>query len=109
MKVSELQGALLDYWVARAEGHEVRLSLDMTLAIIKHGEHGLGFAPSGRWSEGGPIIERERIAFRITAQEIVADCMTGDCMGIGTGPTHLIAAMRAFVASRFGDEVPDVD
>ena len=60
------------------------------------------------WSQGGPIIEREKIGFKYTgtAMEFVA-WLNGelstkhDCYG----PTPLIAAMRCFVSSRLGDEV----
>jgi hypothetical protein len=98
MKVAELQGAMLDYWVARAEG--VTGKIDMM------------YMPSTDWATGGPIIDREKIEFGRRV-----DDMWGAWIGdlafdeqsdpTGTGPTHLIAAMRAFVASKLGEEVPD--
>ena len=45
-KVAELEGALLDAAVAMAEG----LDADLVRG---------GYAPSRRWHDGGPIIERE--------------------------------------------------
>ena len=60
----------------------------------------------GDWSQGGPIIEREKIC---------ASCpSTGDFWDARLhkfppeytrGPTPLIAAMRCYVASKLGDEV----
>lgn len=49
MKVSELAGSQLDFWVAKAEG--VEASVDTQLK----------FTPSTDWAQGGPIIDREGI------------------------------------------------
>lgn len=62
---------------------------------------------SSDWSNGGMIIEREKIqvsphntkwnAIRIhTEQKMIVSMY---------GPTPLIAAMRCYVASKFGDEI----
>jgi len=69
------------------------------------------YYPSTNWSQGGPIIERERIQVfphngamewcgvaRAQREGYVA-LLTKD------GPTPLIAAMRCYVASKLGDEV----
>lgn len=122
MKVSELAGAQLDYWVARAEGwtfgppHKVHgwdvwrdSSGDITGTIPAQ-----AFTPSTDWSQGGPIIERERMTFATTGtgprgengfEPVVAITYTG--LRAMEGPTHLVAAMRAYVARKFGDEVLD--
>lgn len=67
------------------------------------------------WSQGGPIIEREKISPRCqffmrgdgsydnSRNEWVATHWELPVCGVG--PTPLIAAMRCFVASRLGDEV----
>lgn len=65
------------------------------------------YHPSTDWSQGGPIIERERI-------DIVSDPNgTAGWMALTyvnfskvfkSGPTPLIAAMRCYVASKLGDE-----
>lgn len=70
---------------------------------------------SGTWELGGPIIERERIALEPHMHrdhEWVAnrnpdlyDPGWSDCECPWRGPTPLIAAMRAHVASKLGDEV----
>ncbi|WP_454056048.1 phage protein NinX family protein [Cupriavidus sp. Marseille-Q8015] len=87
MKVSELEGALLDYWVAMADeswkwAHELfpTMTLDPTfkgMALVFDEENKLKrcllvpnnpmrqdhqhFAPSTAWEHGGPIIERDQI------------------------------------------------
>lgn len=121
MKVAELEGALLDYWVARAEGNLTLQSTGPDDAVVEH--YGVGgeidgrsplasWAPSENWDTGGPIIEREGIS--VLRWEIPDDDgmlwtarnLTATVHERGFAP--LVAAMRAFVASRFGDEVPDV-
>lgn len=102
MKVSELEGAELDYWVAKADGWED------SRQVWENRRRWQGpFRPSSLWADGGPIIERERIALLLDYGpqwygQIIhnRDRHWGCC-----GPTPLIAAMRAFVASKFGNEV----
>lgn len=66
---------------------------------------------STNWAQGGPIIEREEIGLNAENGEWYADCYNPrdivHCQCYG--PTPLIAAMRCYVASKFGDrvEVPD--
>jgi hypothetical protein len=106
-KTAELQGALLDAAVAKAEGRPS----EWLHGIV------LGCGYSTHWDQAGPIIERERIS---------VSNPNGDPGWIGTiaypkkpkrngtpqwghhwecGPTPLIAAMRAYVAAKLGDEV----
>ncbi|WP_188130771.1 phage protein NinX family protein [Paraburkholderia panacisoli] len=60
MKVSELSGPLLDFWVARAEGYKSVDDVPSTLT----GEWSDGsgtkndWAPSTDWAQGGPIIAK---------------------------------------------------
>jgi hypothetical protein len=91
IKVAELTGHALDAWVARAEG-----------------------APKGRtnyvaystsWAVGGPIIEREGMEVR-PRNDSVWQSQHWKPYAIATGSTPLEAAMRAYVASKFGDAVP---
>ena len=69
---------------------------------------------SSDWASGGPIIERNLIAIEWKVDVVgkavtwAAAMMRNDSTRLtATGPTPLIAAMRAFVASKFGEEVPD--
>lgn len=139
MKVSELTGALLDYWVAKAEGwdffwskhnHWVVTRLDGNQYRscqewqpfnsysgkkneIPHPSEALeDFYPSSDWSLAGPIIEREKItvvpgAFGVPWTACEDWSRDPECNKWIDGETYLIAAMRCFVASKFGDEVPD--
>jgi hypothetical protein len=115
MKVSDLQGPLLDYWVARVaqlpkprvdDGfcwiEEPACDGDAASALEA------AYAPSTDWSHGGPVIEREHICI---------GCLNENEWGAGTlaeaphfhihGATLLIAAMRFYVARQYGEHVPD--
>lgn len=111
MKTSELTGARLDYWVAKAQ-----LPAGARLPDFAAGT----YAPSTNWEQGGPIIQREGICIAQFEYETPEDqrWRAGILDGGGyfasldlkdKGPTPLIAAMRAFVASKYGDEVEDLD
>lgn len=99
MKTSELAGALLDYWVAEAEG---------MLRMISGGiEDKLGgYSPSTKWAQGGPIIEREHFYIEWDADGYWIARHPESITYRAESP--LVAAMRAFVASRFGSEVNEV-
>lgn len=104
MKVSELSGAKLDYWVYRAL-HGKHLA-DFTGGTVP-------FSTDGRW--GMPIIEHEGITIEPNPYGLK---LWAACSGPGPrdaepfwiwkdGATPLIAAMRCFIASKFGEEVPN--
>lgn len=103
-KVRELEGALLDAAVALVEGID-------NVAVWSHFER-REWGPSTDWSQGGPIIQRERIIptwdgiklHWYSELEHTAP-NNGVQRSYAVGPTLLIAAMRAYVASRMGDEV----
>jgi hypothetical protein len=95
-KTSELEGALLDEAVAKAEGLDY-FNLPAELD---------GWSPSKGWLVAGPIIERERIKIEHTIDYWDAAIMSKTAtFYYQTGPTPLIAAMRAYVASKLGEEV----
>ena len=114
MKVAELEGALLAYWVARALGFPSADAVPVEQCgweQIEDESFRKDWAPHEDWEQGGPIIEREQIGmfptrglavgleWRASANRFV--------MSQIYGPTPLIAAMRAYVAEKFGDEVSD--
>lgn len=121
-KVSELDGALLDAAVALAEGlpfvidsyvSDYDNNREQWVMAARPGHSGpddLGrrradrkqFSPSTEWDDGGPIIERERISVIERTTHWVADLRGTSPVA---GPTALIAAMRAYVASKLGEEV----
>jgi Protein of unknown function (DUF2591) len=114
-KAAELDGALLDAAVAKAAGIGAHVESFMTnpptpLACWRLMEDGRvnflagPFSPSLQWFQGGPIIERERIDVFAVGLAWRAVCMEGKAMA-ADGPTPLIAAMRAYVASKLGEEV----
>lgn len=112
VKTSELTGAALDWMVAKCE-HAIKrhkygspcFNPNTKRVYETEGlrQIGVNFAPSTNWSQGGPIIEREGIS--------VGKCdqwgafATPDTEEGMQGPTILIAAMRCYVASKFGEEV----
>lgn len=109
MKTSELTGAALDWAVTRANyeiNHETVWEQDRDTCQY-----------STDWAQAGPIIERERIQLRDhkdidghwTAMTHVIDGGMVLRSIFEDGPAPLVAAMRAYVASKMGDtvDVPD--
>jgi len=97
INTSELQGAALDWAVAKCEG------IEFTYEDHPHHEM-VGMHYSTNWAQGGPIIERECIGLQRWNEEHewAADIGGGFEQ---YGDTPLIAAMRCYVASKLGDEV----
>lgn len=94
MKTSELIGPALDRLVHEAIGGEP----------LKEGCTAPPY--SSDWCFGGPIIEREKIS--VTSQTNGHSWAAKGAHNYSYGPTPLIAAMRAYVASKLGDEpVPE--
>jgi hypothetical protein len=117
MNTYELEGAELDAAVAQALG--------CTVVRVEDGPTGdplcfargpsdsdhptwkseNAFCPSTVWEDGGPIIERERI--ELIPQRVIVECAPDAHWQAvirdefeAYGPTALIAAMRAYVASK---------
>ena len=103
MKVDDLEGMLLDYWVARAEGFTNTLKAFESSPVPY----------SVKWEYGGLIIEREHIDLswhHETARwgaAIDGWPQPNLSYGHASSPSLLTAAMRSYVASKFGEEVPD--
>jgi hypothetical protein len=106
MKTSELTGAALDWAVAKCEGMlaEPWLWGDEQEVLMR-------YKFSTDWSQGGPIIERERIATTPMTPTVGEDrtpywfANYDGQITYRDGPTPMIAAMRCYVASKLGDEV----
>jgi hypothetical protein len=101
MKTSELQGAALDWAVALIEFPSPDYEDDDRLVYV-HGDDEFHFAPSIYWTQGGPIIERERIASWGDG-DLYWEAECG--WAWAKGPTPLVAAMRCYVTLKLGDEV----
>jgi hypothetical protein len=103
--VAELTGADLALWAARAAELEwPRIALDICRVGPLFAP--IDFAPHEDWAQGGPLLEAYAIGFEpiSDAEWLAEDHIT---LRSGRGPTPLIAAMRALVASIYGDTVPD--
>ena len=119
--VSDLQGGQLDAAVAKAQGRKfvlVRTMMDEPGPYKCRVSPGSEvFAPSSDWAHGGPIIEREGIEtwkWRGSDGVYWVANVGGRKLSVvenrfpaphAIGATALIAAMRAFVIARLGDEV----
>lgn len=101
MKVSELNGAQLDWAAAKAEGLEVRLLNGGTEMVLLDGDW---WYPSESWAQGGPIIEREMITVGPAKHEGFMAWAWPKKDGFW-GDSPLVAAMRCYVASKLGDEI----
>lgn len=121
VKVAELEGADLDYWVARAEGYIMEREQDGQMV---RGEHRIligpqppetrehEYSPSTKWDQGGPLLERHHIWLSddddgVWTASFPPHIDANGKQRIYFGPTPLIAAMRAIVASVYGEEVPN--
>ena len=113
MKVSELTGAKLAQWVALALGYKIERDGRELVVYLPTGEP-CSFGPHGwrpdlNWAHGGPIIQSEDICTAGNRASYSLDALYhGDTPpAVYDGATKLQAAMRAFVASKYGEEVPD--
>ena len=124
VKTRDLTGSALDWAVAKCAGADVGIispgwvvkasySVFSTRRLLCPLEEGGEFySPSTIWEQGGPIIERERIAVELSTLHAgwfaVSDSgcyATPKRRVYADGPTPLIAVMRCFVAQLAGDEV----
>lgn len=109
MKVSELNPPELDYWVAKAEDWEVRMQAPPHWSvydeIMEMWLHGPSFSLD--WQYGGPIIESKHIDLQKMMYTDIGwyAIVPGEGNKGKHADTPLIAAMRAYVASKFGEEV----
>lgn len=119
IKTSELIGAKLDWAVAKASGAEgLRVTDNGSVCCVYKLQCGSGcwtgyYEPSTDWSQGGPLIER----FKVWLSPPVDGCEPfgwdseiygedGATIAYQDGcATPLIAAMRAIVADKLGEEI----
>ena len=108
-RTSDLEGAALDWAVAKALGVAVQYDRmnkwyeTSNPAYAEPCDGPIVFSPSADWEQGGPIIEREGITLR---NYIMGDQWDAELEpNLESGPTPLVAAMRCYVASKLGDEI----
>ncbi|MBU6460627.1 MAG: DUF2591 family protein [Proteobacteria bacterium] len=115
MDVCELEGAGLDSWVARSEDFEIAHCSETGCYVHTFWRQShpffyrpLRYQPSQNWSQGGPLLDRLthmglEVAW-IEAGGKVACTLGPFCM---KGEHLLQAAMRCYVASVWGEHLPD--
>lgn len=123
-RVADLAGAELALWVARvcakhsaAPAYYDQFHIAYGVCYQSHQQRSI-WAPHKDWGQGGPLIEKHQLVvwpYRLLDQQDRAAGVEQDFAAkrVGwfdpeaTGPTYLVAAMRAIVVSEFGDEVDD--
>jgi hypothetical protein len=112
--VTDLTNEQLDYFVAEAEN--ILYMRDADGCVLEIGGDGrvygktseermFPYAPTVDWRAGGKIIERKKIRLQHVGESWTASIESG---APSTGPTPLVAAMRAVVVAKFGAMVnPD--
>jgi hypothetical protein len=130
VKVSELNGAALDWAVAQVRiaageltederviglpylsrrhvfgpGVETNLYQPDGSKFITHGP-GCRWSPSADWDQVGPLVDEYDIWLSSDEGDCVASLPPHANEAIATGPTNLIAICRAIVAAKLGDMV----
>ncbi len=115
IKTDNLEGIQLDWVVAHLNKETIQIGnitacnkiIGKCLAWVNHKDDfgTITYEPSIEWSQGGPIIERERIELGSYADQWQATMHLEDGSIFEHGPTPLIAAMRCYVASKLGNEI----
>lgn len=107
MKVNSLTAEQLDYWVAKARNINLTPAPDGNGFLYK--PHPTlaqrQWAPSRLWSQGGPIIEEAHIDLNWDWEESSEWTASTEPDINAQGKSVLEAAMRAYLISKFGDEV----
>ena len=120
IKTSALEGKQLDYAVGLALYPRSRISGDrFRIRAVVEGEeetiasvfmsdrHSITteWKPSTDWGQGGPLIDRFCPLFTLCKGMVRAEVLQGHALG----ETYLIAACRAMVAAKLGEqvEIPD--
>ena len=128
VKVSELEGAALDWAVAQVEGVKTLMmeprkdepkkpfALFGSLALSVGGDDQSSYAPSSCWHCAGPLLDKHCKSFGLVQDGLDKTWRAfgyGDQTPDGTnrfqrlssGGTILVAACRAIVAANLGDTV----
>lgn len=108
MLVAELDGQLLDFWVAKSEGRELLAAVPGDAEKFDPSAcrwwHPDVYRPSSNWAQGGAVIANEWYEI----ESVLIGWFGGKwpyLKLIVDNPLKWF--LRAFVASKFGDEVED--
>ena len=122
MKTNELTGQLLDCWVAKAIDPKEKIFIEPDGSFVVRWRN----KPrpySTAWAHGGPLIDKYEITFYGNSLSVAGKRSTWIVACVAHGKTfndknayglheiygeHLPAAMRAIVASVFGETVGEV-
>lgn len=115
IRVSELSGADLDYWVATVLGTFAYIYKSYTgtthCVTTENGkravddEYEIHLSYSTNWSLGGPLIEGRKISVIRLSDDTTWQAVEHGGKSWSDGKTPLEAAMRALVVSKYGAEV----
>ena len=107
MKVSQLIGAELDYWVGMTEGLEVEIKDGICFQNVPDGKR--IYSPSTNWAQAGEIIEKENICWHENHGELIVEAgeVERGHINLPLNTPKLIAGMRCYVTSRFGEAVAE--
>lgn len=108
MRVTKLEGPLLDFWVAKSANLTLRLKAPEGEELPKTGDgfwHPDSYHPSRNWTHGGAIVSEEWYGIEDALHE-----------WFGSDWPHIKAItddplkwfMRAYVKTQFGDEVEEI-
>lgn len=113
IKTAELTGKALCYSVCMLEmphlvwGETIGIHHASDQVVVPELKEPLCYSPFMGWSQGGPVIERERLSIMSDYHEIkkgwLGETYNGQAREFGSTP--LIAALRCYVADKMGDEV----
>lgn len=111
--ISDLAGAALDWAVAVACDEEPMHIRDSEPRLWNE-DHSFGYSPSTDWAQGGPLIEKHKVATIEMGEPLEWYALIGISFDIGnnlcgeveaTGQTPLIAGVRAICAAKLGPTV----
>ncbi|HEX7932767.1 MAG TPA: phage protein NinX family protein [Paraburkholderia sp.] len=120
MKVADLEGLALDYWVARSLHdfvREIRFTDSGETVAIRGNDRGRPwdgrFTPCASWDAAAAVLERARRLEVLDRSEdspahLVAEFEGGRGAVEGRADSLRVALLRAFVESRFGDSVSEI-
>jgi hypothetical protein len=93
----------IDYFVAKAKVIDTKFNEGMGYYVLyKPKSIWEPYSPTSIWSQGGPIIEKEKINLEFK-YDIWKACINKNV--ISKGETALEAAMRCYVALKLGNDV----